>query len=128
MRKDRGWPCKTSIPGSNPGGASNFSNETAKRKPGQHRAALRMYVLVYGPNKRSAPPYARGRNKQATSLQIDNDRPAAVHRQREGLQRAAALGVEGVLDDVWLPGDQFADHGLAGRRIDDVAGPVQVLA
>jgi hypothetical protein len=24
-RKNRGWLCKTSIPGSNPGGASNFS-------------------------------------------------------------------------------------------------------
>src|SRR4030095_6446495 len=128
MRKDRGWPCKTSIPGSNPGGASNFSNETAKRKPGQHRAALRMYVLVYRAQQTLGAALRPRPQQQATSLQIDNDRPAAVHRQREGLQRAAALGVEGVLDDVWLPGDQFADHRLAGRRIDDVAGPVQVLA
>ena len=25
VKNDRGWPCKTSIPGSNPGGASNLS-------------------------------------------------------------------------------------------------------
>jgi hypothetical protein len=32
-KHDRGWPCKTSIPGSNPGGASKISQAFQRFRP-----------------------------------------------------------------------------------------------
>ena len=99
---DRGWPCKTSIPSSNPGGASKFpvSNSTACAQ--QYKPAARNWTTVDG--------------RVVASRELLCEKRFAVRELEEG------LGFQNLLPQPTTHGFAFAFWRSCLRRLQAGAG------